>query len=296
MFKLSFSKPLGNLYVRRCLAGILLGALLSSPAAAADTVIGTITAIDRASSSVTLEAGGESARYLIGRGDRAILEAGDQVRGRRVRQGDDWRLERIFPADPEHVAVVARLGEQLQRETLRRGIKAFRTVGERVPRFALWDQRGDLFLSERLRGDYFVLNFVFTRCPMPEMCAAATLRMQELDSALDERGWDDVQLVSITLDPEFDTPGIWTAYADDRGIDGTRHHLLAGPAETVDALKKQLGVLAEPDKEQIVRHTMSTALVDPTGKIIYRIPGSRWDPEVFLRQIEQDRRGGKGES
>jgi protein SCO1/2 len=225
--------------------------------------------------------------FLVGRGDALIWEVGDLISGHVVAQGDDERLERIFPADPAEVAVLEKLGEDLKRDTLRLGMKAFRAVGERVPRFALWDDDGELFLSESLRGKYVVMNFVFTRCTQPNMCPAATARMIQLDTALDEKGWDDVALVSVTLDPAYDTPGIWTAYAMDRAIDLERHHLLGGPADVVEALKKQMGVLAEPDEQEIVRHTMSTALIDPTGKIIYRLPGSRWTPSVFVEEIAE---------
>jgi len=265
-----------------------LGLLLGFSAHGA-SITGVVTSTDPEAYRITLVTGDGEQSFLVGRGDRSILAEGDTISGKVVRQGDAWRLESIFPADPEQVAVLQRLGDQLQRDTLRRGKKVFRAVGERIPRFALWDQRGDLFLSDSLRGNYAVINFVFTRCAMQEMCPAATRRMVDLSRALDRREWDDVKLVSITLDPDYDTPGIWAAYAEDMGVDSGRHYLLGGPNETVENLKQQLGVLAEPDAAQIVRHTMSTALIDPSGKIIYRIPGSHWDPEVFLKQIEKNR-------
>lgn len=267
---------------------IALSLLLGFTARGA-TVTGVVTATHPEDYRVTLVTAEGERSFLVGRGDRLILKEGDTVSGKVVRQGDAWRLESIFPADPEQTAVIQRLGNQLQRDTLRRGKKVFRAVGERIPRFALWDQRGELFLSDSLRGNYAVINFVFTRCAMQEMCPAATRRMVELSRALDRREWEDVKLVSITLDPDYDTPGIWAAYAEDMGVDSARHYLLGGPDETVENLKQQLGVLAEPDATQIVRHTMSTALIDPSGKIIYRIPGSHWDPEVFLNQIEKNR-------
>jgi Uncharacterized protein SCO1/SenC/PrrC, involved in biogenesis of respiratory and photosynthetic systems len=121
------------------------------------------------------------------------------------------------------------------------------------------------------------------------MCPAATTRMTQLQDLAAARGIDDLKLVSITLDPDFDTPGIFTAYARGYGADPDSFHFLSGPERVVENLKTQLGVLAEPDEEEIIRHTLSTALVDPSGEIIYRIPGSMWDPEVFLRQIEKHR-------
>jgi protein SCO1 len=158
-----------------------------------------------------------------------------------------------------------------------------------MPRFALYDSDGSLFLSESLKGRYAVMNFIFTRCTVATMCPAATERMGELQRMARERGIDDLSLVSVTLDPAYDTPGIFTAYAADKGLDTASFHLLGGPAAIVEDLKKQMGVLAEPDQTEIIRHTMSTALIDPTGKIIYRIPGSMWSPKAFLDKLESDR-------
>lgn len=121
------------------------------------------------------------------------------------------------------------------------------------------------------------------------MCPAATQRMTQLQRTAKERGIEDLHLVSVTLDPEFDTPGVFTAYANGRGIDPENFSFLSGPARVVENLKIQLGVLAEPDEKEIIRHTLSTALIDPSGVVIYRIPGSMWDPEVFLQQIEKHR-------
>jgi protein SCO1 len=255
----------------------------------AERVRGVIveTAPERLELTVRLEGEEAPRKVFAGPGDLAIAAAGNRFDARLTPQGPTWRLENIFPAAPREVAVLERLGTDLHRDTLQRGRKAFRAVGERVPPFALWDQRGELFVSESLKGKYYVINFVFTRCMQANMCPASTTRMMELAERIKAEGWEDVRLVSVTLDPAYDTPGIWTAYARSKGIDTSLHYLLGGPAETVDALKKQMGILAEPDEREIIRHTMSTALIDPTGKIIYRLPGSMWSPEVFARQIER---------
>jgi protein SCO1/2 len=249
-----------------------------------------VTGIDRQSMEVTLETGrGGDGKLiaLVGRGDARILETGDAVRGDIVPFGKGLRLQTIWPNDPVARGTIARLGTALRKDTLHRGSKVFRGVGEYMPKFALYDTDGSLFLSESLKGSYVIMNFIFTRCANPNMCPAATSRMKDLqDSALEE-GITDLRLVSVTLDPEYDTPGIFTAYAMDKELDASTFHLLGGPVQIVEDLKVQMGVLAEPNEEEIVRHTMSTALIDPTGKIIYRIPGSMWSPDAFMKQYKK---------
>jgi len=228
----------------------------------------------------------------VSRGDAQILKAGDPVRGDLVSFGDGYRLQTIWSNDPVTRGTITRLGDILHKDTLHRGSKVFRGVGEYMPKFALFDTDGSLFLSESLKGNYVVMNFIFTRCANPNMCPAATARMKDLQEIAETEGIGDLRQVSVTLDPEYDTPGIFTAYAVDKELDTATYHLLGGPAQIVEDLKVQMGVLAEPDEKEIVRHTMSTALIDPTGKIIYRIPGSMWSPDAFLKQYKKHKTEG----
>ncbi len=274
--------------------GAVAAALLALGAGCAWTapVEGVIAAVDREGQRVQLRVGGAEARLVdasVGRGDARILQPGQAVRGDLVAFGDGYRLQTIWPDDPVARGTIARLGDQLRKDTLARGSKVFRNVGEYLPRFALYDTDGSLFLSESLKGHYVVMNFIFTRCTVPTMCPAATARMKELQDLARAEGLSDLRQVSVTLDPAYDTPGIFTAYAEDHGIDTATFHFLSGPAGVVEDLKKQMGVLAETHPEEIVRHTMSTALIDPAGKIIYRIPGSMWSPQAFLDQIRRDK-------
>jgi len=256
----------------------------------AEPVEGVITSIDREKMLLTLKVGGAGKGEIeasIGRGDASILQAGDAVRGDLVAFGKGHRLQTIWPDDPVKRGTISRIGTELHKDTLHRGSKVFRSVGEYMPKFALYDSDGSLFLSESLKGNYVVMNFIFTRCANPDMCPAATARMKDLQELAKAEGLTDLRQVSITLDPDYDTPGIFTAYAEDKGLDTATFHLLGGPAQVAQDMRVQMGVLSEPDENEIIRHTMSTALIDPTGKIIYRIPGSFWRPEDFLKQYRK---------
>jgi protein SCO1/2 len=272
------------------LISALLG--LGAGTAWAAPVEGVIEAIDSDAMQIQLRINGggdEPVTAYIGRGDAGILNAGDAVRGDLVSFGDGYRLQTIWPNDPVMRGTISRMGDGLHKDTLHRGSKVFRGVGEYMPKFALFDTDGSLFLSESLKGSYVVMNFIFTRCANPNMCPAATARMKELQDMAKEEGITDLHQVSITLDPDYDTPGIFTAYAMDKELDTETFHLLGGPAQVVEDMKLQMGVLSEPDEDEIIRHTMSTALIDPSGKIIYRIPGSMWSPKAFLKQYWRDK-------
>ena len=220
-------------------------------------------------------------------GEQGYLEVGDLIRGVIVPQPDGDLLELVWPNDPKVTAQMVAVNSQLRRDTEVRGRKVFRSVGEKLPPFALYNQHGDLVKERDLRGKTCVINFIFTRCMNPRMCPAATARMQQLQERIKDEGINDVLFISMTLDSEHDTPGILNAYASARRIDGESFYFLAGPQQPLLDLKEQLGILTEDDPKWIIDHTMRTILVDPSGEIVYQVPGSMWDVDDFTNRIRK---------
>jgi len=101
-----------------------------------------------------------------------------------------------------------------------------------LPAFTLVDQQGKPFGSDALRGTVWVADFVFTRCP--DVCPALTARMRSLQDRL-PAGEDGVRLVSISVDPEHDTPAKLAAYAQRFGA-GRGWVFLTGRRDDVAAL------------------------------------------------------------
>ena len=133
-----------------------------------------------------------------------------------------------------------------------------------MPDFALYDQSGKVVQSARFRGKQIMLNFIFTRCPVATMCPASTLKMMQAQRLAREAGVSDIEFVSITLDPTYDTPGVLKEYAEDRGIDTSNFSFLTGPEGAVRDLLTQFGVVAEFEGD-LVKHTLATLLIDPPG-------------------------------
>ena len=79
-----------------------------------------------------------------------------------------------------------------------------------LPDFSLTDHDGRPFTKENMAGRVWIANFIFTRCPT--ICSTLTERMSKLQIRQRNTG-GDVRLLSITVDPEFDTPAILKAYA-----------------------------------------------------------------------------------
>jgi len=167
-----------------------------------------------------------------------------------------------------------------------RGKDAYREIGEKVPEFTLLDQKGQTVSGSKFRGKQVVLNFIYSRCPIATMCPAATMNMISLQKAARAAGVKNLELVSISLDPEYDTPGILSEYASVRGIDTSNFSFLTGPDAAVRQLLAQLGVIREFDGATI-KHSLATVLIDEQGKIIYRQDGSQWKVSDFVEHLKK---------
>lgn len=222
--------------------------------------------------------------FKVAKADLANAKPGQRIRAELVKRGDEFFLEKIWPDDSVTKTTLDAAANALAQDTAMRGKEAYREIGENLPSFTLLDQEGRTVSASRFRGKRVVLNFIFTRCPVATMCPAATLRMSQLQKAAREAGAKDFELVSISLDPEFDTPGVLREYAETRGLDTSNWSFLTGPDAAVRHLLAQLGVIREFEGATI-KHTLATVIIDEQGRIIHRVDGSTWQIEDFVRRL-----------
>lgn len=228
-----------------------------------------------------------SVRVCVRSGDFAIYPLGAKVQGQLQAKGDAFLLSAVWPNDANAQGIVHSVNHQLRMDTTARGHYPFRAIGEYLPVFALYNQRGLVTQSSNLQGDYVVMNFIFTRCMVARMCPLSTQKMRTLAGLLSEASDLPVRLLSVTLDPEYDTPGVFEEYARAYEFPAGSIDFLTGPEQAVSDLKAQLGVLAKADDKLIINHTMMVIVADPLGKISYQVPGSAWSPEAVFEHIQQ---------
>lgn len=224
--------------------------------------------------------------FLVREADLPLLREGLSIRATMYQSAAGYHLEGIWPAELASEKIVKDAVRSLRQDTVARGRSAFREVGESLPDFALYDQTGRVVQAARFRGRQIVINFIFTRCPDANMCPASTAKMIELQALAREAGVTDLELVSITMDPEFDTPGVLRAYAEGHQIDTANFSFLTGPEAAIKDLMAQLGILAFGEGP-LIRHTLTTVLVDGTGRIVHRVDGSQWQPADFAGRLRQ---------
>jgi protein SCO1/2 len=116
--------------------------------------------------------------------------------------------------------------------SVRRQLGAAPPVLGTLPAFALTDQAGRSFGTRELRGRVWVADFIFTSCQ--EACPLLTARMAEVAKRARHLG-PDFHLVSISVDPQRDTPERLAAYAAQHGASPVAWSFLTGPADAIEA-------------------------------------------------------------
>jgi protein SCO1 len=218
-------------------------------------------------------------------GDVMNAKPGQRIRAVMVEYKDEYSLEKIWPDDSVTIRALDAGAKALAQDTATRGKGVYREIGEDAPNFTLLDQEGRAVAASRFRGKKVMMNFIFTRCPIATMCPASTMKMSELQQAAKKAGVKDVEFVSVSLDPEYDTPGVLKDYADARSLDLSNWSFLTGPDSAVRHLLAQLGIIREFEGGTI-KHNLATLLIDANGRIIHRVDGSQWGTDDFLPKMK----------
>lgn len=136
-----------------------------------------------------------------------------------------------------------------------------------VPDFTLIDQFGDALTNTDLHGKFWIGNFIFTNCG--GSCPTMTFQMRELQKEIPSHL--PVRFISISVDPERDTPGVLRSYAEEWEADQQRWLFLTGEAEHIYSLARDgflLGV--EPEGGTLIEpimHSQKFVLIDNGGMI-----------------------------
>ena len=155
-----------------------------------------------------------------------------------------------------------------------------------MPGFQLVDSKGRQITRESFAGKPLLLTFIFTRCPIPNFCPLMTGNFLEIQRALpgDAPQAADVQLLSISIDPEFDTPEVLAEYAARHTQDTDRWRFATGTAAATERLTRAFSVSVEPAGGTIA-HGLATALIDADGAIRRIWRGNGWKPAEVIEAL-----------
>jgi len=162
-------------------------------------------------------------------------------------------------------------------------------VGSIMPDFQLIDQQERPVRLSDFRGKVVAVDFIYTRCPLPDVCPRLSANFASLQRRYAARMNKDLALLSITIDPQYDTPQVLRQYGK---IWNTREgwRLLTGPEAEIEAAARRFGMNYWPE-DNLVTHTSETGVIARNGTLAARVDGSSFTPaqlgDLIQRELEK---------
>ncbi len=154
------------------------------------------------------------------------------------------------------------------------------TVGQAVPDFTLTDQQGRTLHFRQFAGKVIALNFVYTRCALPEYCVRSTNNFGVIQKQFQRRLGKDLVLLTVTFDPVHDRPETLRNYANTWKADPDNWRFLTGAVGDVQRVCDLFGVNYVPD-EGVFVHSLHSAIVGRDGKLVANLEGNEFTAQQF---------------
>lgn len=169
--------------------------------------------------------------------------------------------------------------------------------GEKVPDVPFTDQDGKTVHLDQFKGKATLLTFIYTRCPFPTFCPLITSEFATIHNELAKtpEDYNRTHLVSISLDPEYDTAPVLRkyglAYLGDNPDGFKQWDFVSTSPADLKKLATAFGLQYFVQDNQIT-HSMNTILIAPDGTVAQSWSGNDWktsDVIAALRHVEVER-------
>ncbi len=207
-----------------------------------------------------------------------ILAAGDEITATLVVDGSQSWLENLI------------ITKQSTEASPLTGVSEAKE-GDEVPNYLLVNQDGKDIRINNYRGKALLLTFIYTRCPLPEYCNLMSTNFAQIDRQLKQQPavYDRTHLLSISIDPEYDTPKVLRSYGaaqTERYQDETFTHweFASGTEDEVKGIAQFFGLRYFAENNQIV-HGLRTVVISPAGKVVKVYRDNTWKPEEVAQEM-----------
>ena len=161
--------------------------------------------------------------------------------------------------------------------------------GEEIPDQLLIDQEGRPRPLSTFRGHRVVLTFIYTRCPMPDFCPLMDRHFAAIQREITKAPeLSDVRLISVSFDPQFDTPPVLKAHAQKYEADPAVWSFVTGDRDEIARFAARFGVTVERAEQNPIdiTHNLRTAIIDPQGRLVKVHTGNSWMPADIVADLK----------
>ena len=159
-------------------------------------------------------------------------------------------------------------------------------IGERLTDIRMTDLNGDSISLSSSDGKFRFISFIFTRCPIPNMCPAVVIKNGVLASKFKKN--QNLELIMISFDYVHDTPAVLKEfYSPSVSIyENWRVWSSVGNISDLYTLSSELGCEFWGVDEGNIGHNLRSALIDPDRKLLKVWGGDDWLAKDVVKDIE----------
>jgi len=161
--------------------------------------------------------------------------------------------------------------------------------GQTVPDQAFVDQDGREIALTAFRGRTLALTFIYTRCPFPTFCPLLDRRFTSVQERLagDPALAGRVRLLSVSFDPDYDTPAVLRAHAERLGADPAVWTFATADRASIDRFGARfaLTIARNPADPLDITHSLATAVIDPQGRLVVIHRGNTWTVDDLVGDL-----------
>jgi protein SCO1/2 len=169
------------------------------------------------------------------------------------------------------------------------------TPGDTVPNFRLLNQSARTIHLQQFKGKVVLMTFIYTRCQLVDFCPRMSRNFADIDNALaaDPALYRQTHLLSVSFDPDYDTPGVLRSYGGAYTGKYTNERFLhwdfAAPSkDDLPAMTQFFDVGVTDGGDKSLTHSLSTVLIGKDGKVIDWYPTNEWKPADVLADIRKN--------
>ena len=159
-------------------------------------------------------------------------------------------------------------------------------IGDALPEYHFTNELGQAVSLSQYKGKALALTFIFTRCPLPNFCPRMSTNFEEVQKkmAATSNGPTNWHLLTITFDPEFDTPAVLKSYAQRFGADPEHWNFLTGDLTEITAIAEQFGETFWREQGAL-NHNLRTVVVNSNGRVQNILQGNTWASEELAKEL-----------
>ena len=156
----------------------------------------------------------------------------------------------------------------------------------KLKNYTLQNQSGKAFQLYDMTGNYLLVSFVYTRCPMPKMCPL-TMSLNRRVYRLWKKNSPTVPLkfLVVTLDPSNDTATTMKKYGSKFGLTDSAFILATGSEQTISDFSSEFNALGFPSNG-LIAHNSKTVLVSPDLIPLKDYKDNEWKPEDVIKDLK----------